>query len=225
MLRGLGLIFGVALWLGMAQAQEYIESDGPLSDQAFYRMIACAAPLNGDCQKPFVKWSDRKSQRLTVSVYRSDPQFPRPLGDAIDKGLTAAIGELNTVPNGPRLRRVADQSRADIRILLLDVAANSRLKDTQIDGLDGVQIQHAWVQIWWNENRAITRAAIVFSRDVQARFAASIMLEELTQSLGFITDLRNTHYEENSIFSEDSNALTTLAPQDIMAIQRHYDPQ
>ncbi|WP_420861063.1 DUF2927 domain-containing protein [Algirhabdus cladophorae] len=207
---------------GPVIAQEYIESNGRLADEDFYRMVACAAPLGGACQKPFVRWSDRKAQDLTVSLYRNDPAFPAELRASIEDGLNSALLELNKVPNGPRFRRVANGSRADIRVLLMDIAANSRLKGTQINGLDGVQIQHAWVQIWWNKNRNITRSAIVFSRDVTLAGAGSIMLEELTQSLGFITDLRNTYYDKTSIFSEDSNALNTLGTQDLMAIQRHY---
>jgi len=221
----LGIVLGLCICSGTAYAQEYIESEGPLSDTDFYRMVACAAPLGGACQKPMVRWSDRKAQTLTVSIYRTDAQFPTELGAGIERALDAALIELNQVPDGPRLRRVADTSRADIRVLLLDIKANSTLTNTQIDGLDGVQIQHAWVQIWWNQNQHITRSAIVFSKEVDPASAPSIMLEELTQSLGFITDLRNTHYEKNSIFSEDSNALTALAPQDIMAIQRHYAPK
>jgi len=203
-------------------AQEYIESNGKLSDDAFYKMVACAAPVGKECQKVFVKWSQRKAQNLTVSLRRTVSTYPSDKRQILSQSLDAAVAELNSVPNGPRIRRVNDGSKADIQILLLDVDANSKLKNTNIRGLDGVQIQHAWVQIWWNQNQSITRSAIVFSKDVTKKAAASIMLEELAQSLGFITDLRNPYYEENSIFSEDSNARTNLAPQDIMAIQRHY---
>ena len=207
---------------GPLGAQEFIESKGQLSDDTFYKMVACAAPENQTCQKPFVKWSQRKAQNITVSLKRIDPAYPRDKLSTINAGIALAITELNAVPNGPRFRRVNDGSKADIQILLLDTAANSTLKNTNIKGLDGVRIQHAWVQIWWNNNNTITRAAIVFSKDVSTASAGSIMLEELTQALGFITDLRNPYYEANSIFSEDSNTRTDLAPQDIKAIQRHY---
>lgn len=51
------------------------------------------------------------------------------------------------------------------------------------------------------------------------------MLEEITQALGFMTDIRNPAYDGVSVFSEDSNAAKTLGPQDIMALRRHYPPQ
>jgi hypothetical protein len=219
------ICLGLLIWIGMAHsamAQEFIESSGKLSDDDFYKMVSCAAPLGGDCQKAVVKWSERKARKITVSVSRVDDGFPKDRQNAIRAGLDAALIELNLVPNGPNFVQTSDGSKADVQILLLDIPANSVLKDTNIKGLDGVRIQHAWVQIWWNQNNNITRSAIVFSKDLSATSAASTMLEELTQSLGFITDLRSSYYDENSIFSEDSNARTTLAPQDIMAIQRHY---
>ena len=48
------------------------------------------------------------------------------------------------------------------------------------------------------------------------------MLEELTQSLGFLTDIRNPLYESHSVFSEDSNSVTRLGPQDVTVLRWHY---
>lgn len=48
------------------------------------------------------------------------------------------------------------------------------------------------------------------------------MLEELTQAMGLMTDIRNPYYDETSVFSQDTNASTELGEQDIMALKRHY---
>ena len=38
-----------------AAAQDFVDTNGPLSDEAFYRLVACAAPPNEECAKPFYK--------------------------------------------------------------------------------------------------------------------------------------------------------------------------
>ena len=48
------------------------------------------------------------------------------------------------------------------------------------------------------------------------------MLEELTQSMGLMTDIRNPYYETRSVFSEDSNSVVKLGEQDREALRLHY---
>ena len=49
-----------------------------------------------------------------------------------------------------------------------------------------------------------------------------IMLEELTQILGFPVDIIGHWYEFGSIFSEKRNARISLGKQDMAAIRLHY---
>jgi hypothetical protein len=48
------------------------------------------------------------------------------------------------------------------------------------------------------------------------------MIEELSQAMGLMTDIRNPYYETQSVFSEDSNSVQKLGEQDREALRRHY---
>ena len=52
---------------------------------------------------------------------------------------------------------------------------------------------------------------------------ASVVLEEVVQALGLLTDIRSPVYRR-SIFAEDSNSGIRLRGQDAMVIRRHYPP-
>ena len=81
----------------------------------------------------------------------------------------------------------------------------------------------AWVS--WDGDGAIYHARILIATDtVPERERAHLIREELTQALGLLTDIRNSHYETISVFSEDSNIVRKLGEQDRMAIRRHYPP-
>ena len=71
----------------------------------------------------------------------------------------------------------------------------------------------------------ITGAVIGFSNTITLRQYESVMLEEITQALGLITDIQNPHYLTRSILSQNAdNSLKTLGVQDKMAPIRHYPP-
>nr|WP_275450658.1 DUF2927 domain-containing protein [Octadecabacter antarcticus] len=65
-------------------------------------------------------------------------------------------------------------------------------------------------------------AAIVFAADIPVDQAGPIMLEELTQAMGLMTDIRNPYYETRSVFSEDSNTVAKLGVQDSAALRFQY---
>jgi hypothetical protein len=69
----------------------------------------------------------------------------------------------------------------------------------------------------------IRRVAIVFSTTLDIRAYESVMLEELTQAMGLMTDIRNPYYDAISVFSQDANIAKRLGEQDIMALRRHYE--
>ena len=82
----------------------------------------------------------------------------------------------------------------------------------------------AFVYVWWNNRREITEAVILMADDLPASEVYPVMLEELSQSLGFLNDIRNRLYETESVYSEDSNSVNSLGPQDRAALLRHYPP-
>ncbi|PSL19610.1 hypothetical protein [Shimia abyssi] len=128
-----------------AFAQEYITTQGRLSDPDFYRLISCGAPPGGDCNKPIVRWSSRDARRLTVGITRIDPAFPASRIPQIEAAVSSAIQQLNNSGADIKLRPSAN--RPKIPILLLDIPEGGTLHGTGISGLDGIEIEAARVQI------------------------------------------------------------------------------
>lgn len=67
----------------------------------------------------------------------------------------------------------------------------------------------------------IRAARIAISARARPAEVASLLLEEVVQGLGLMTDISGPAYRQ-SIFAEDGNATTSLAGQDAMALRRHY---
>lgn len=211
----------LALW-GAAplRATEFIETDGPLDDDTFYRIVACGAAPGQDCTHPYVRWPEPRA--LRVALERIDPAFLGGKKKRAEAALVRAVQYINQSGANVALTTVPAGQKAEITIHFIDNDGTVPLQNTGVDGLDGQTVRGATVRIWWRSTGEILRGVIVFSRRLSIKHYESAMLEELTQSLGLMTDIRNPHYEGVSIFSEDSNASKTLGPQDIMALRRHY---
>jgi Protein of unknown function (DUF2927) len=130
--------------------------------------------------------------------------------------------QINASDAALRLRFAPAGEMADVTVHLLNINMGGVIDHTGLDPLDGTRLEAALVQLWWNRNLDLTRAAIVFPQDIEWRGLQSIVLEELTQSLGLRTDIDNPWYDTRSVFSERSNSVTTLGLQDMMALRRHY---
>lgn len=219
MIRSALIVVGVLIGTTL-NAQEFIAVNGALSDRDFYRLVSCAAPPGKACGRDVVRWPAAKARNLTIAVTRIDPTFPARKARAIDAALTAAAQDITGLNAGVRITR--NQRRPDIRVLLMDHPEKSPLTGTGIAGLDGNFIDAAYVHIWWNGAKAITQGVIIMTPHVRDSSITSVMLEELTQSLGLITDIRGPHYRGTSIFDQDGNAVTRLRGQDAMAIRMHY---
>ena len=102
-----------------------------------------------------------------------------------------AIQYLNDAGAGFRLVLTEAPQQAHIRIYLLDTDGSAPVRGTGVDTIDGATIRGATVRVWWTNTREITRAVIAFSTNLSIRQYESAMLEELTQALGFMTDIRN----------------------------------
>lgn len=214
----------LTLWLcaGIAQAQESIRSDGRLSDDDFYRLVACAAPPFGACQKDTVRWSPADALSLTIGFAQIDPGYPTALRRMADQALDAALIELNASGAQLYISRSENITNMDISIYLFAIKAGDIIRGTGLSPLDGAKIEAAKAQIWWRADRSLISGAIVLANDVDPDEVASIMLEEVTQTMGLLTDVDSAYYETRSIFSETSNQRTQLGPQDITALRRHY---
>ncbi|KPP86870.1 MAG: Protein of unknown function (DUF2927) [Rhodobacteraceae bacterium HLUCCA08] len=211
------------LLAGTAAGQEFIDTGpGALSDDDFYRLVACAAAPGRSCNAPLVRWSDRDAADLTVGFAATRGSFPAGLAREFDRALDVAVWQINAAAPGLTLRRVEKAEEPVISLYMLPVTEGRPIRGTPHPELEGVPIGAAIVQIWWDADRDLTDAAIVLAADIPHDEALPILLEELTQAMGLMTDIRNPWYETRSVFSEDSNSVHKLGEQDRMVLRRHY---
>jgi hypothetical protein len=216
------LAIALCLLASQLNAQEYLTTDTRLSDEDFYRLVACAAPVSGACQKDLVRWSPADAKDVSIGIVQVAEGYPPGLLQTMDTALDAAISEVNAADANLRLTRSELSTIPDVGIYLLDIVDGDRIDGTGLDPLDGQIIEAAKAQLWWRSNLTLTKGAIVFGTDVDPDLVASIMLEEVTQTMGLLTDIAGQYYQSRSIFSETSNQLTRLGRQDVMALRRHY---
>lgn len=210
--------------LAEAQERDFVVSTGALSDRDFYRLVACRALPGEGCRDRLVRWPERAALDIGVGLAAIPPGYPPDLAREIDRGIDRAIEAINETGAAVRMRRVIKPSQADIRIHLVDARQGEPIRGTGNTEMDGVPIGAALVHIRWNIAGEITRGTIAVARDLPLDEAYPVLLEEMTQSLGLMTDIRNPHYRDRSVFSEDSNSVTKLSDQDRAAILQHYPP-
>lgn len=210
---------GLSLLPQSVAAQEYIVTQGPLSDQDFYNLVSCAAAPGEPCAMPRVAWAE---QPVFVRFAPVPVTYPGALAAEFDRQLDRAISQINGAAPRLDLRRVSKGQPAHITLFLQPIRAGDQITGTGFAALDGVPIGAAQVQIWWDDNFHLTEAAVVFAADIPLEQAGPIMIEELTQAMGLMTDIRNPYYETRSVFSEDSNSVAKLGAQDRIALSLHY---
>ena len=205
-----------------ARAVDYVVTTGILSDEQFYQLVSCGAVPGGVCQQDPIVWPEATRRALTIGFAQRDGGFPSRTARSVLLGLRNAIRQINRIGADLMLVETDPGQPADILIYLQDVPEGGTINGTGLRGLDGVQIEIGRFHVLWDHNRNITRAGIVLSRDLRPHDAASVILEEIVQSLGLIYDIRNPAYRNRSIFDEDGNAVTSLRAQDVVALRRHY---
>lgn len=205
-----------------AQADDFLETEGRLSDRDFYRLVSCRAAPGKACEERLVRWSERDARALGIGLATVASDYPDDLALQMDRSIDLVISTLNGVDADLRLRRVTKTSQADIAIHLIGAGAGDMIHGTGNSEVDGTEIGAALVHIRWNLVGDIVEGTIAVASDIPLTEAYPVLLEEITQSLGLMTDIRNPYYEGRSVFSEDSNNVTKLSDQDRIAIQRHY---
>jgi hypothetical protein len=216
------LAIALCLLASPLAAQEFLSADTRLSDDDFYRLVACAAPVSGVCQKDIVRWSPADAQDVSIGIVQVAEGYPPQLLKTIDAALDAVINEVNAAGANLHLTRSELSTIPDVGIHLLDIVEGDVIDGTGLDPLDGQIIEAAKAQLWWRDDLTVIEGAIVFGTDVDPNEVGSIMLEEVTQTMGLLTDIGGPYYQSRSIFSETSNELTRLGSQDVMALRRHY---
>lgn len=214
LLRGVILALALAL---PAAAQEYISVRGPLTDEDFYRVVACAARPGAPCRKPFLRWPLSRRADLTAAI--APGRMPQAERERYTRGLDAALREINAQAAGVRLRRV--EGMADILVHVVATPPGRVMRQTGTADLDGLVLPLALVTVRARGGE-IRSARIAVSAQAPADEIPSLLLEEVVQGLGLITDIHGTAYRR-SIFAENGNAVVRLAGQDAMALRRHYE--
>ncbi|WP_179378864.1 DUF2927 domain-containing protein [Jannaschia marina] len=204
-----------------AIAQEFVEVPGPVNDDAFYRAVACAADPGGDCRKPFLRWPEEKRAALTVGLASVTERLEDWQRRLYEEGLDNAIAEVNALGTGIRLTR--EEDAVDIAVHIVATPPGHVMRDTGVADLDGALLPLGRVALRARDG-VIREALIAVSAQARRREIASILLEEIVQGLGLMTDVRGPAYRR-SLFSEDGNSVTRLEGQDAMALRRHYDPE
>lgn len=207
-----------------AQAQDHIAAQGPLSDADFYRLVACAAPPDQPCQKPFVRWQVERPLKLWVA-----PLPEAYLGGKAKRAEAAinlAIKELNASGAAISLARTDIKTVADIQLFFLDQARGEPIQGTGHSWVDGARLGGATTRMQANVAKGeILAAAIVVSTTLGIASYEGVILEELTQALGLMTDIKSPAYVGVSVLSQDGNRVTRLGVQDKTALKQHYPPK
>lgn len=223
-MRRIVLALAVAFMVSGAGAQEvdYLATEGKLTAEDFYRLVACRALPGQACSVEIVRWAPPVARRLAVAVAPVPAAYPADMAQAASRALDRAIAEINGAGAAINLVRVGKGEAAPITIHLSPVYEGQVIQGTGVDGVDGQTIGAALVTVWWDEAFALTSAVIVLACDLPVTDLEPVILEELTQATGLMTDIRNPAYETLSVFSEDSNTVTRLSPLDRDVLRRHY---
>ena len=95
----------LGLALPVAAAEDFIVTEGMLSDDDFYRLVACGAEPGGDCTKPMLHWKTERP--LRVALEYMDPAF---LGGRQARARAPDTATTRAGPNPPAARGQTDSS-------------------------------------------------------------------------------------------------------------------
>ncbi|HVG48953.1 MAG TPA: hypothetical protein VM899_12575 [Rubellimicrobium sp.] len=208
-----------------AQAVDYLETDGKLTSEDFYRLVACRALPGGPCTVEPVRWPRDRALDLAVDIAPLPQGYSSDMAARMSGAIDHAIAEINSAGAALHLRRAAKGERPDISLHLSTVHEGDAIQGTGVWGVDGQVIGAALVTVWWDLGQDLTEAVIVMADDLPPSDVGPVVLEELTQAMGLMTDIRNPAYDGVSVFSEDSNTVLRLGAQDKEALRRHYPPE
>ncbi|WP_136645755.1 DUF2927 domain-containing protein [Tabrizicola sp. YIM 78059] len=196
-----------------------IAVQGLLSDADFYRLVTCGAPPGGACRAASLRWT---KPSLTLAIAPAANAEPPGFRARLVAAAQNAIDEVNAIGAGIRIDLIP-AGPADITIRPTALTEGAILSETP--GFSGAGVMGVgYMTVWSNAENRITEAVILISTSISDADLTSVMLEEVTQSLGFLFDIEGPAYEGVSILSQTSNATTRLTGQDAMLLRRHYPP-
>ncbi|MEL7344845.1 MAG: hypothetical protein AAFN59_08285 [Pseudomonadota bacterium] len=204
-------------------AVEAVITKGKLSDRDFYRIVACAAPPGQQCQKPVLRWDSDAAKDLTIRITETQGEITTRRLSAVQSALRNAVDQINGVGAGVKLRLI--QSGApDISVVVLEEGFTGlRDRARSIDDIFVLGSAAAMAEVFTRRGSPrIQSGKVTMTGLVDNRRLASVMLEEVVQALGLLTDIHNGYYHTRSIFSETGGRVKRLRGQDAMALRTHY---
>ncbi len=219
-----GLVLtAIAALCNPAFADDGVESAGLLSDTDLWQLVACGVPPGRPCQDVLNRWPVIDGKPLTIALMPPEPGMPPTTAEAIRLGVDQAIVSINTARSGIRLARAAPGQPGDIT--LIPTALTEGSVANGISGIaDGDVIGVGYMTFWSDDTDMITNATILISSDIAIEDVASVVLEEIVQTLGLPFDINNADYHGVSIFSQTSNNVVTISGQDAVILRLHYPP-
>jgi hypothetical protein len=220
------LLFSAALGLlgPAARAETHLWDGvtvvGRLSDADFYRLATCGALPGGDCRAAALRW---QKPQLTVRIDPGSDPLPPGFETRLTRALTHALAQINAAGAGIRLT-LTTAPGADITVRPTSLTEGAVLTETP--GFSGAGIMGVgYMTVWSDSTDAIVEAVILISTSITDADLGSVLLEEVTQSLGFLFDIEGRAYEGVSILSQSSNATLTIEGQDATLLRMHYPPR
>jgi hypothetical protein len=220
--RLFGLVLALALAVPLPAWAEGPGSDGIiveglLADADLYRLATCGAHPGGDCRSAPLAWD---KSALTVTVLAGEDPLPPGFEARLTRATVDAIAEINATGADIRLSYTSAPF-ADIVIRTTALPEGTVLTETP--GFSGPGVMGVgYVTVWSDEANRILEAVILISTEIGRDEMPSVVLEELTQSLGFLYDIEGPAYEGVSILSQSANTTVTLRGQDAALLRLHY---
>jgi Protein of unknown function (DUF2927) len=221
MFRSLVLATALGTLPTLAQTPQFdgVIADRLLDDADFYRLATCGAQPGGPCIGPTLRWS---KPVVTLTVIPGDDPLPDGFAMPLIQAAVRAVDEVNRIGAGIRIQ-LLPTGPADITIRPTALTEGTVLTDTP--GFSGNGIMGVgFLSVWSDPDDRITAAIILISTSITSADLTSVVLEEVTQSLGFLHDIEGPAYEAVSILSQTSNATTRIAGQDATLLRLHYPP-
>jgi hypothetical protein len=218
----LPILLSLAVTAALADTPAFdgVAADTLLSDDDLYRLATCGAPPGQECRSPPLRWD---KTLLTLAFADGDAALPAGLAADLAAAAGHALAEINATGAGIRIV-LAENGPADITIRPTATVEGTELTETP--GVSGSGIMGVgFATVWFDDKGVISEAVILVSTSISPADVASVLLEEIVQSLGFPYDIEGPAYEGVSILSQGSNATTRLAGQDVVLLRRHYPPE
>jgi hypothetical protein len=208
--------FLILLLATSAHAQDAIPAKTTLSDDALLRLVTCGAPPGKGCTVTPVRWHRTD---LTIAFGPIPDGYPPKRALRIDRALDRAIATINAAGSAIHLTRVKGPANITLRPTLFKSGQN-------IHGEEGVtngqRMGEGMFSIQPDFRGRIRSATVLLARDIKWPHVPSIVLEEITQSLGLRFDISGKAYQDISIFAQWGNSIKAIEGQDAAILRLYY---